>query len=133
MSKNVGSVSIAVSEILKEFVKEKEDQFAAAADKVTKQAVKDIKAGAPKNTGEYRKGWRRRKLSKTNYIVYNEKRPNLTHLLEKGHVIKNQNGTYGRAPAHKHIGPAEEKAVAQLIKDCSQPVDTGREEYNVKL
>lgn len=115
-----GSLSDQMSEIFREIKKEQEQQFQEAADKATKQAVKDIKAGAPIDQGEYKKGWRRRRLSNNRFVVYNEKKPGLTHLLENGHVIKNKNGRYGRAPAHKHIAPAEEKAVQQIIRDCSK-------------
>lgn len=68
--------------------------------------------------GAYRRSWeyetqfnhRGKNYGKTTMVVYSEKHYRLTHLLEKGHVIRNKYGTYGRASAIKHIAPAAEEA-----------------------
>lgn len=133
MSKQIGTLAGAVSKILKEVAKEQEDQFAEAVDKATAKAVKDIKQNAPKDHGDYRAGWRRRKLSKTNYVIYNETKPQLTHLLEKSHLIRNANGTWGRSKPQPHIAPAEEQAVQEILEACSKPLDIKSDDTTIKV
>ena len=58
-------------------------------------------------SGDYERGWKVKteKEDATGYgfVVYNKDHPGLTHLLEKGHVERNQAGTWGRVPAYPHI------------------------------
>lgn len=106
------------------------DQFAASEGqkihKVFKDTAKDC-ANEIKNSdignGDYVKSWTytAKKLSKFGAIsctVY--ARPpyhRLTHLLEKGHAIANQFGSYpGRVPAHPHISTAEDKYTDELFE-----------------
>jgi hypothetical protein len=39
----------------------------------------------------------------------------LTHLLENGHIVRNQYGTYGRVNGDGHIKDAEQNAVEEVI------------------
>jgi hypothetical protein len=66
--------------------------------------------------GGYSKGWRIQRDG-NGYIVHNGKYPGLTHLLEHGHVIKNQYGEYGRAPAIVHIKPVEDEEAQKYYDD----------------
>lgn len=64
-------------------------------------------------TGKYAASWKAEKLQKgrvyTEWVVHNVKHYRLTHLLEKGHPIKNQyGGTKGSANAWPHIIDVEE-------------------------
>ena len=123
MAGKVGDISKAITEALSEYADAKIEQFEEAIDRATAQAVKDIKANAPKEEGSYRRGWRRRKLSKTNIIIYNEKVPQLTYLLEHGHVKKNQYGEYGRSRKYPHLKPAERAAVDNVLKEVRSDPD----------
>jgi len=53
-------------------------------------------------------------------VVHNTKHYQLTHLLENGHVVRNKKGTYGRAPAIKHIAPVEEWANNELPNEIER-------------
>ena len=93
------------------------------AEKIAKDARKDLRkktTGKFKDrTGDYRKGWRVKKVSETantlEIAVWNQTDYQLTHLLEHGHVIKN--GTqreYGRTREFEHIAEVNEKAIKQF-------------------
>ena len=46
-----------------------------------------------------------------------------THLLENGHMIVNGKGTYGRAPAIKHIAPVEQWANSELPEEIKRELE----------
>lgn len=107
----IDSLSIEIGEALKTYTKEVEEEIARAADDVSKEAVSELKSTSPRKTGEYAKGWGRKK-QKNGYTVYNRKKPELTHLLEKGHAKRGG----GRVPGIKHIEPVEEWANKEFEK-----------------
>ncbi|PDY76952.1 HK97 gp10 family phage protein [Bacillus cereus] len=87
-----------------------EEDLEAAQEEVSDSLVDGLKQNSPKKTGKYRKGWRKKKEGKST-IVYNALKPQLTHLLEKGHAKANG----GRVPAQVHIAPEEEKAINDYL------------------
>lgn len=100
------------------------DEVARAADKTVKQVANEAAqkiATAAQNTkglhdtGDYASGWTVKK-GRGGYIVHNKKAPRLSHLLENGHIIKNQYGSYGRVPGIPHIKPVEEWAKSEVEK-----------------
>ena len=101
------SVSIQMREILDEFSDKVNDVLEESANTVAKQAAEKLQNTSPRKSGEYASGWTVKKESRKSIIVHNSTHYQLTHLLENGHVIRNKKGTYGRAPAHKHIKPVE--------------------------
>ena len=84
-----------------------------------------VKKGLHK-TGKYASGWRVKSIKKagqlTGFQVYNSAAPGLTHLLEKGHVVKNQHGTYGRVNGIPHIKPAEKWAEQIVMRQLLQKI-----------
>lgn len=60
-----------------------------AVDATAKEVVKRTKEKSPVRTGVYKKGWGSKKVpgrvGTYGRIVFNSKKPNLTHLLENGH------------------------------------------------
>lgn len=104
--------------VLDEFVDEEADTI----DEVFKQTAeetKDMVVAKSPGSGEYASGWE--VVSKTrgamgesvSYTVANTRHYQLTHLLEKGHAVRNQYGEPDRPGAKKrvrarrHIKPAE--------------------------
>lgn len=88
--------------------------------KETAEETKDeLKANSPKRTGKYKKGWRVKEefenRSDIRLVVHNKTSYQLTHLLERPHVISN--GTkriFGTTKAQPHIEIAEQNAIKKL-------------------
>lgn len=109
-----GSVTAQMTELLDEVDKEVQQSAKKGIDAVSKESVQKLRNTSPVKTGSYAKGWGTKKQGDMDVVVYNRTDYQLTHLLENGHVIRNSKGTYGRAPAHKHIKPVEEWAIDEL-------------------
>lgn len=102
-----------VYEVLDDCVNEVAEE---AADKL-KQVDHFAPGGHP--TGAYSKSWKNEKQPTgrltTKQVVHNLEHYRLTHLLEKGHVIRNGTGrTFGRTGKYPHIAPVDEWANAEL-------------------
>ena len=112
------SIEVQMTKILDEYSQGVQDVTNKSIKKVARETAKRLKNTSPKRGGEYARDWAVKNLSVhgniVNLVVYNRKHYQLTHLLENGHVIRNKKGAYGRAPAHPHIGPAEEAASIEL-------------------
>lgn len=114
------SFEVDLTRILDEFNEKENETLFKDISKAGKKAKQDLLNNSPKDTGDYSRGWtiRTKKSNKTiSVIVHNRTHPRLTHLLEKGHVIRNKYGIFGRAPAHPHIKNAQDKAVDYLMRE----------------
>ena len=88
---------------------------------VSKECAKEIRSNAPKDSGDYAKGWKTKVAFESaddiRIKVYNSKKPQIGHLLEHGHVLKGRNGkVLGTVGAKPHIRPAEQNAEKKLMK-----------------
>lgn len=110
------SLSEQLKEILKDETLETRQKIEEVADQSSEYGLKLIKKRSPRDsnrksnrTGKkrYASGWRDEKEYVGGFIMkhtlHNVNEPTLTHLLENGHVVKNQFGTYDRARAIPHI------------------------------
>lgn len=115
------SVTAQMKELLDEVDKEVQTSVRKNIGSVSKESAQKLRNTSPSKSGDYARGWSVKKQGDMDAVVYNRTMPGLAHLLENGHVVKNKKGTYGRAPAHKHIKPIEEWAIDELprriIKD----------------
>ena len=121
----IGELADAIMGTLKE--------YADLATEDVKQAVKDagdtvkkeIRANAPKDTGDYAKSWAVRKSKETSnsltMTVYSRNRYYLAHLLEFGHAKRNG----GRVAGKSHIAPAEERGIQQLEEEIERSLSDG--------
>lgn len=129
----------AVQEILQEYGDNVTEGTKKAVLKVADIAKQETKAASPFKPGKpsyhnrhYRAGWAVREdvfdRFRSDAIVHNRTDAQRTHLLEKGHDVKNQKGggpVIGHAPGHPHIGPAEQHAIKNL-KEAVRKVAEGR-------
>ena len=122
------SVEQQMEEILREYGEKTERAVDAAAKRAAQRTAATLRATSPKEPsgGEYARGWGYKSEKgfggSVATVVHNKTKPGLTHLLEKGHVTKNQYGTYRRTPAHKHIEPAEQKGDAIFLAEVMRKV-----------
>lgn len=116
-----------LSEIFDDYQRDFKRKVNNSVDKVGKESVQKLKNGSPKKTGDYAKGWRLKRERGRNGIndvtIHNATDYHLTHLLENGHVIRNKKGTYGRAPAHKHIAPVEEYFNSEVVEEIRRELE----------
>lgn len=112
----ITGLSDAMTDILSDYGVTVNGKIKTSVDEVSKNCVKELKATSPKRTGNYAKGWTRKKevdsSNKSAYVVHNSKHYRLTHLLEKGHAKRGG----GRTKPRVHIAPAEEKAISEIEK-----------------
>lgn len=123
----LGQLTDELSRIYKEYSDEVIKAMPEAAKKAADVAVKSLKANAPKDTGKYAKSFKKETTkntsSATEITVYSTV-PGLTHLLERGHPVKNQyGGPYGTAKAFPHWAPAEEEANKTFEEEIRKAVE----------
>lgn len=114
----------AIEEIVKEYGEDVYDTINEAVDEVTDEATEKLQAvnhWANEGSGAYAGSWTnddvRRSRIQVNKVVHNEELYRLTHLLEKGHVIKNGTGrTFGKTGKYPHIKPVNDWAEKELPK-----------------
>lgn len=109
------------------------EDYAACMEENMKSAVKNagvatrdqIKATAPKNTGDYADSWAVKKTteSSTAYsvTVHSQNRYQLAHLLEFGHAKRGG----GRTVAQPHLAAAEEFGAKQLESNIVRMIKRG--------
>lgn len=107
-------LAAALQRELAAYSQEVTDGVKQAVKAVSKETAAQIKRDAPRDTGDYAKGWTYKvEYESENDIrvrIYNRRKPQLTHLLEHGHAKTNG----GRVEGRPHIGPAEREAEKQL-------------------
>lgn len=111
------SITVQMQQITNEYQVKVQDASRKGCKKVARNLARTLRANSPRKTGEYASGWAVKQEDADTCIVYNRKKPGLTHLLENGHVSRNQYGTYGRVPAYPHINPAADAAQEELLAE----------------
>lgn len=125
MAKRIGMLNLdsTINQLLEQYDKDVYEVMDSAVDDVANETANKLRAVQFKTGGEYSASWVSDKEQsgrlQTKRVVHNEEHYRLTHLLEKGHVIRNGRSritgkSYGRTGAYPHIAPAEDWARAEL-------------------
>lgn len=113
-----------IKDILNDYSDDIQDAIAEEVQNVAKKAQNELRNTSPKKTGKYRKGWRVYTEKGRGYIkcvVHNATDYQLTHLLEKPHLLRN-----GRLSTPKvHIKPVEEAAIKELESNVAKIIKNG--------
>lgn len=121
------SVQAQLQKILDECAGELNGVIDKTFNSVAKETKDEVAQNSPRDSGDYAGDWAIKRATKrgrgkliggVEVVIYNKKHYRLTHLLEKGHVVRNQFGTYERwTPDKKHIAPAEEHGERKLLAE----------------
>lgn len=110
-----------LNKILNNYVRLLGEDVDEIGEKVAKDGVKRLKMTSPKRKGkgggDYAKGWRAKKVGNT-WTVHNATDYQLTHLLEKGHALRQG----GRSPAIVHIKPVEQDMINDYVSKVEKAV-----------
>ena len=114
------------SAIMDELEKYAELADLKAAVKETAASVrKDIQAGAPVDTGKYKKSWSVKNVHEDSesidLVVHSRNRYQIAHLLEHGHAKRGG----GRVAAKPHIAAAEQRGNEKLVTTIEQKLKGG--------
>lgn len=114
-----------IGEVLELYSQEITDVIKEEVKEVTAYGEKVIKNNSPVLTGDYKKGWKKKKLKSSPYgdewVIYNKTDYRLTHLLEKGHAKRDG----GRVKAYPHISKAEQIISDELEKRIEENIRNG--------
>ena len=127
MAKNtIGPLDFSrtLSDILAHYGDEVYNVVEECIDEVAEEAKNRLQAvnhWKNEGSGDYAGSWINEKLQSkpltVSRAVHNEKHYRLSHLLEKGHVIRNGTGrTFGRSSAYPHIRPVNDWANEELVR-----------------
>ena len=111
----IDQMANVIMEGLLEYADLATDEMKAAVKKAGDTAKKDVQAGAPVDTGRYKKSWAVKKTKENantlEVTVHSKNRYQIAHLLEFGHAKRGG----GRVRAFPHIALAE-AAAAELLE-----------------
>ena len=136
MAKKIKPVDLnkAVEEVLNQYGDEVYKVMGESIKEVAEEATNRLKqsnsfapGGHP--TGVYAQDWINEELQSkalsVSRVVHNQEHYRLTHLLEKGHVIRNGTGrTFGKTGAYPHIGPVNDWANKELPNLVKRKLET---------
>lgn len=112
-----------LQKILDEYVVEVEEDVEESAKATAQAGAKELRANSPKDRGNYARSWGYKKqglgIGETSYVIYNKRYPGLSHLIENGHIEKNQYGTYGRVRGYPHIKPVEAMVNQKFLEEIT--------------
>lgn len=115
---------IDIKDILNEYSQDIQDGITQAAEDIANDGANELKKTSPKRTGKYSKGWRVDKRSGKGFVhttIYNATSWQLTHLLEKPHLLRN-----GKKSVPKvHIEPVEQKCIKEFEKQIEHIIKNG--------
>lgn len=110
---------------LNDYAETTSDGVKEAVKKAAKTVKSEIEAGAPVQSGAYKKSWSTKNTAessnKLEITVYSRNRYQLAHLLEHGHAKRGG----GRVAARPHIASAEVAGIEQLEQEIERCIRNG--------
>ena len=122
---SIDSMADAIVKELNQYADAASDDVKSAVTKAAKTVKQEIQAGAPVQSGKYKKSWSTKNTAessnKLEITVYSRNRYQIAHLLEHGHAKRGG----GRAAARPHIALTEPKAIEQLQQEIERGLRNG--------
>lgn len=121
---SIDELASAIVKAYKTGIEEIHESVLVAADECATDCLESLKDDSPADTGDYKKGWVKRK-SKNGYVIYNKNRAYLEMPLEHGHVIVRGKNKGKRVAAKPHIYKNSEKYTERFYDMCVKIVAEG--------
>jgi hypothetical protein len=122
---SIDEMDNAIMDELEKYADLAADELKAAVKETAASVRKDIQAGAPVNTGKYKKSWSvknvREDSESIELVVHSRNRYQIAHLLEHGHAKRGG----GRVAAKPHIASAEQRGNEKLVQTIEQKLKGG--------
>ena len=122
---SIDEMDNAIMEELEKYADLAADELKAAVKETAASVRKDIQAGAPVDTGKYKKSWSvknvREDSESIEIVVHSRNRYQIAHLLEHGHAKRGG----GRVAAKPHIASAEQCGNEKLVQTIEQKLKGG--------
>ena len=124
MSESISADKLAreIMRQMEEYTEEVRETTLDVAMNVSEKAAKKLKANSPKskNGGTYAKNWTRA-TERDGVTVYNRNPTyRLTHLLEKGHQLRQGGRKIGEAQAYPHIEEVEQECIKEYVEELER-------------
>ena len=122
----VDALASTVAKLLTEFETLTVKATNEAGKKAADHGAKTLRSTSPKGgkagkAGTYARGWKVIAQGGTTGVVYiigNPSQGQLSHLLEKGHALRQG----GRSPAFTHIAPVEQQAIKEFEENIRRGI-----------
>lgn len=122
---SIDEMDNAIMEELEKYADLAADELKAAVKETAASVRKDIQAGAPVDTGKYKKSWSVKNIREDSesieLVVHSRNRYQIAHLLEHGHAKRGG----GRVAAKPHIASAEQRGNEKLVQTIEQELKGG--------
>lgn len=122
---SIDEMDSAIMEELEKYAELASDDLKAAVKETAASIRKDIQAGAPVDTGKYKKSWSVKNVHEDSesidLVVHSRNRYQIAHLLEHGHAKRGG----GRVAAKPHIAAAEQRGNEKLVNTIEQKLKGG--------
>ena len=122
---SIDEMDSAIMDELEKYAELASDDLKAAVKETAASVRKDIQAGAPVDTGKYKKSWSvknvREDSESIELVVHSRNRYQIAHLLEHGHAKRGG----GRVAAKLHIASAEQRGNEKLVQTIEQKLKGG--------
>ena len=122
---SIDEMDNAIMEELEKYADLAADELKAAVKETAASVRKDIQAGAPVDTGKYKKSWSVKNVHEDaesiELVVHSRNRYQIAHLLEHGHAKRGG----GRVAAKPHIASAEQRGNEKLMQTIEQKLKGG--------
>ena len=120
---SIDEMDSAIMEELEKYAELASDDLKAAVKETAASVRKDIQAGAPVDTGKYKKSWSVKNVHEDSesidLVVHSRNRYQIAHLLEHGHAKRGG----GRVAAKPHIAAAEQRGNEKLVTTIEQKLN----------
>ena len=122
---SIDEMDSAILDELEKYAELASDDSKAAVKETAASVRKDIQAGAPVDTGKYKKSWSVKNVHEDSesidLVVHSRNRYQIAHLLEHGHAKRGG----GRVAAKPHIAAAEQRGNEKLVTTIEQKLKGG--------